>query len=523
MNDEIPSRCGNYIAYISGSIILVYFKSPSEDIYAYDLTEIIGKHRDANDYERALRAPTVKNFQWELPLFENCSKFAVYISDDTLNVIAIFELFQPKPIIIEADPAGIASVQWMNGPEPVSGSYKNCTQLAVFLAGLLDVKVYSLLTTTVQFTIPKPFISEIIFHPIRPNIWSIVVTPYYAKTLMSRSVFKDESSIRPVILHFWTDGTTSKLLASLKMEFLPGAESRFFWSLSGKWFLAFDSSSSLSGYLLSIYNSLGLHNKPVKDLSLHTAIPTAKHISAPGCLSQGENFEWTPLLATEEDQDVVYITCISNEMELHYKCLDIMTMLTLKIVNLPLSSELIWSQTVDVRGSVKYSKLRYIPVMPAEKWKTMHRKNNIVLLFSGNLLAVLRLHDKTIEVLFTIVATLKLVKARVINENSFIIAFNDHIVVCDSSSIRLLTSSDYQFKLIDVEQTQTAVNVKTIVDCPSGPRWDMFPNILRSQSPLKSAGPSIGEEDTTIRTKDSAERSYEVTDTFYNQKRRKLN
>lgn len=530
MNDEIPSGCGNYVAYVSGSLILVYSKSPSDDAYAYDLSEVIGKHRDANGYGRALSAPTVKLFQWELPLYEDCSKFAVYISDDRLNAIAIFELFQPKPIIIEADPSGVASIQWISGPEPDSGSYKNCTQLAVFLDSLLDVKVYSLLTTTVQFTIPKPFISDLIFHPTRRNIWSIVVTPYYAKTLMSRSVFKDESSIRPVILHFWTDGTTSKLLASLKMNFLPGADSRFFWSLSGKWLLVFDSSSSLSGYLLSVYNSLGLHNKPVKDLSAHTAIPTAKLVSAPTCLSQGEDLRWTPILATEANQDVVYMTTISDEMILHYKCFDVMTMLTLKIVNAPLSSGLIWSQTVNARGSVKYSKLRYIPVTPAENWILIHRKDNSVLLLAGSVLVALRLADKKIEVLFTIVATLAPVQARVVNESCYVVAFRDHIVVCNSTSIHILTSSDYQFRLIDVEETETTVNVRTLEDHPSGPRWAAISNIsafLASQSPQKTApqntaGPLLDDEDTTI-TRNSTEKIDEVTDTFHNRKRRKIN
>lgn len=525
MNEEIPSGCGNYVAYISGSILLIFSKSPSDDTYAYDLTEIICKHRDANGYDRVSNVATIKYFKWELPINEICSKFAVYISHGLMNAVVIIELFELKPIIIEADPGGVASIQWINGPKLEFGSYKNCTQIAVFLAGLLDVKVYSLLTTNVQFTIPKPFTSELIFHPTRINIWSIVVTPYYAKNLMSRSVLRDESSIRPVILHFWTDGTTSKLLASLKMDFLPGADSQFFWSLSGRWLFVFDPSSSLSGFLFSAYNSLGLHNKAVKDVSAHTAIPTVRHTCAPICLSEGEDLEWSPLLASEDGQDFVYMTSISNEMIVTYKCLDILTMLILKAVTIPLTSGAIWSQTVDTKGSVKYSKIRYIPLIPTEKWRLIHRKDNSMILAAGNLLVALDLTDKTVEVEFTIVATLLVIDARVLKEKCFLIAYTDHIAVCKSTSIKLLTTSEYHFKLVDIQQTQTAINVRTIEDYPSGPRWDTFPNvlaILSSQSPQKLAGPSIDDEDITTQTKDSSERSHEITDTFYKQKRRKI-
>lgn len=506
------SGCGNFFAYVSTTIILIYSKRPqAPKILTYDVSSILSKHREDHGYEYEIGPVKISMIEWEPPLIKSCTKTAICASDGSLNLVIILELNRLEPIIIEADPMGVARIQWIQGPEPDSGSYQNCTQLAVFPNLSLDVKVYSLLTTCIQFTLPKPFISQILFHPKKVNFWSIVVTPYYHKNLISRSLFLDQAAIRPVILHFWTDGTTSQLLSSLKLDFLPGIHAKFVWSSSGRWLLVFDASSILSGYLLRVYNILGIHNKPVKDISAHTALPSVKFSSPGSYLSLGADLEWFPFWSSEEGKECIYTMSVSEDFMLYYKCYDISVMLTRKPLKVPLSSGTVWSQTVDIKGSVKYAKLHNIPSKAASPWKVVAQKESIVFLSARNIVVALTVQQMQLVILFTIVTSLTFVDVSIVDDTNYIVAFNDNIVVSGPRALKVLATTEYSFEDIKTESTD-GFKVTAVEETPSGPRWrDIRDNITASSCKVLPPKASTTESGT-----------YELTDTFYDRKKRKL-
>lgn len=524
MTKDRVSACGTHVASLSGSLLRIHSKQQGDRSH-WDLGHVLSKHSEDHGLRREFGPVKVSCIEWELPLVTHCTKLALCVSQGSLTLILVLELNRPNPIVIEADPIGVSRIQWIGGSEQDSGSYQNCTQLAIFLAFSLHTKVYSLLTTTLQFTVPKPFTNHAISHPKKPNIWSLMVTPYHHKNLISRSVFKDETSLKPVMLHFWNDGITSRLIASLALDFIPGENLELLWSSSGKWLLLFDSSSTLSGYLVSVYNIFGVHTNKFKDIVAHTAQPTVKFTSEPVCLLHGADLTWIPILNVDDGQDMIFMVSISEELTLHYKCHDLALMLTLKHHKIALKSCPIWSQTTDTRG-VKYTKLKYIPYKATQHWSNVATSGSVAILAAGNLVVALRVIQGRVEVIFTIVADLEFVTACISGENTCFIAFTDHIVACNSSTARVIAAAtDYQFTHMQVTETDGKSSLHTIEDHPTGPVWKQKMEVFETSVLLKPLSRPF--EDTYLFERERREpndptASRELTDTFYGQKRRKL-
>lgn len=573
MKNQFVSTCGSYVALVFDSTIRLYSNVTESEYYEYSLSDVMNKHKEKCGYNNnadnyngyinkysgnyighntsntcdnngsntgynasssgynslyynASNAVRAKFLVWEIPVSENCTKFAVGVTDGTLDIVVIFELYQLKPIIIEVDAIGVSHVQWIGGPVPDSGSYVNCVQLAVFLNLSLDVKVYSLLTTNIQFTLAKPF-TEIVTHPTKKNIWSILLTPYFDKNLMSRSVLKDEALIRPVLLHFWSDGSTSKLLASLKLNLLPGTESSLQWSPSGKWLRLYDNSSTLSGYRIYVYNFLGLHNKHVKDLTTHAAMPSIKFAPLlPSYLSLGEDLTWIPIWSSDENQEKIFVIAISQDFTLHSKYFDISTMLTINATQINLSATPMWSQSLDLKGKIRYTKLHYYLQKVIGNWKLITSRGNIAVFSSRSLVLVLRLSKTNVEVRFAVAAALAFVDSQIIDENRLIITFEDHIAVGNTSDVSVLTSTDSQFQHLKVRETSNIIDVITLENGTNGPLWNKISNVFGTHfvnitSPKRN---SYRKGITSELMGDSklAEKSYDLTDTFHSQKKRKL-
>lgn len=515
MSDEAVSKCGNYVVTIKDLQIQVHSRNPAAPQPRWDLAQTVSKHRENNGYERVTAHLKVTAVEWELPLFSECTKFAVCVSDGLLNLVLIFELAQPQSVVIEADPVGVSGVQWLSGPEPASGSYRNCTQLVVFLALSLCASVYSLLTTTQQFTLPKPFVDRALIHPTKNRLWSLVVTPYYHKNLISRSVFRDESSNRPVILHFWNDGTTSQLLASLALDHLPGAAASFLWSASGKWLLLFDASGALWGYLLHVYNLLGLHTRPVLDPASHTAQPVLHFCLAPSCLSAGANLAWCPVWITENDHDTIYVVSICDEFMLHCSRHELAAMLSCNMPRLSLLSGPVWSQSVDTRGAARYVEVGHITATAAVTWQNVASKGDIVVFSAGNMVVALRLGAK-VQVLFTLVAALSFVGGCILSDAEVLILFTDHAVVCHNGVARIIASTDYEFTHVGVEEDASEATVNLIEERPSGPHWTIARGVFDLPvTRLTRNKHSLDEE------KDTLKEEYELTDTFQDRKKRR--
>lgn len=517
----VVSGCGNLAAWIAGTNLYLEARSPPFlDYHVYDLTKIVSKHREISDYDRESGPVRVKKLLWEPPLYENSTKIALHVADNTLNLVLIFEINQPKPIIIEADPIGVAKLQWLEGPEPDSGSYRNCTQIAIFLSCQLHVKIYSLLTTTLQFTIPKPLSDQIIFHATKKNIWSLLAMPYYKKNLIGRSLLRNETSIKPVLFHFWNNGTTSTMLASLKLDLSSDNTSTFSWSKSGNWFLLFDASSTLSGYLMSVFNILGLSSQPVKDLAVHSAQPIVKFTSSPSCSTIGANLTWTPIWVKDGTHDQIYAIAISDELKLYYRGYNMSLMLAPAMSEFPLASGLLWSQGLDSKGIQKYSRIDYIPYKSTEKWKVEQVGDRVVLMSAGNLILALSMSLSEVEVIFTIVSTKKIVKTAIIDESKFLIAYEDHIVACSPSAIRIVGTTEARLENVTFEVSDGSVTVTSIESYRGGPSWKTYYDAF---SGISSGTPNISSSPIKQDKKQlPSEKSYEVTDTFQQVKRRKL-
>lgn len=541
------SQCGKFIAVVINSELQIHSLTELNDPIIYYIDRILRTHYQTSGYSIRRRYGDFKvhQLEWELLAGNSDStKIAAYVTDSLLHLIMVFDLAERNPIIMEQDPIGVARFQWIPPPQEAatdekSGAYTNSTQLAVFMNHGLELRVYSLECTHVLFTIPKPFVSELILRPKPLRMWSVLALPYYAKNLTSRSILSNNVlSTSPVLHHFYNHGNTSVLMALLPLSFLPSSSAKFSWSEKGKWLLCFDDRENMYGYTVRIFNLLAIHDKYTRSPAQHIAQSTiefkgsldgqrstaASKTSEPRCLSAWGNIDESEfILAISSGLDAVPV-----------KIFDITHAAALPAVTLNFSDGVSWSQTTDFQKNVRYRRMFH--ASPSLRWTSLVSFGPHHVLSSSDWIVILHALFKShvaVEVVCSISASLRFLKAHKLRTGRFVLAFADHVAVQSPNAVEVIATSRYQFKSANVYETSSKAVVVVVEETPSGPVWRLVTHTLdkRTDKTLGLIGQTEYSEDSSkvMKLIKDAHRSdlglrrdtREATDTFQTSKRRK--
>lgn len=510
LSSMLVSGCGTYIGLVTGQEVQIHMVAPPSLLRKYNVAQILQKHKRNNGYSTGKVSLEIQHLVWELAEKDTATKVAVYVHDATLHAILVFDLAENDPVIIEQDPLGVERFEWIRGNG--EGAYKNCTQIAVFLKYSLELRVYSLDSTYVQFIIPKPALKRLAFR--RDNkVWSIVLAPYYDKNLVSRSILSELAN-SPVILHFYNEGSTSRLLAALTLDFAPSHAASMLWSPSGKWLLLFDDADSISGYSLKVFNSLGIHTKKVKDLGNHKAQPTvaAKH---------HEGSHWLLLWVQMEELEHVVALPANVEQRLIVRVHGV-TNLAFFTAEADLGAAWIYTNGKYRRGAASFS----------GKWKNALEFGSTVVLASDHLVAILEAKSDGVtlrlETRAVISAPQTYLSAHQLS-SGMVLVFSDHVALYTSNTVEVKATSRFEFK-----GARVVLNAITVVEnTPNGPVWrriklqmedndDSNLQIMRKYQYLEDNSKVVNLMRDVQHNEWSGKRKDDVTDTFQlNSKRRR--
>lgn len=477
------SGCASYVALVAGSEIQVHLLLPPSLLRSYHLGQCFALHRRNRLYTQTphlveTAAPEVALIEWEVPQDGKSTKLAAYAHTPDLHAVVVLDLGHDSPIVIEQDLLGVQAMQWvpaLTGNSTGTGAYIGCTQICVFTALGLEMRLYSLDCTHVLFTVPKPLHSRIYMRPGTSNVWSVVATPYYEKNLSQRSILADSTSLAPVLLHFYNEGSVSKVLATLPLDCVPASD--FDWSASGKWLLCFD--SALGKFSLQVLNLLALHTHPEKIVTRHKAQPTALYTysGVPQNCSH-----WVCSWISINGDDYVVATTSDSAQTLTFRAYDITHMTVSRTSALVLSTAPVW---ILARSGTQalYRRVLGFPSLSLIKWRVAFSEGNHILIVTDRL-AVLIVAKKdcpiSFEIELMVSASLEFLTAQLLPHGQLLWVFSDHAAVQTSSGIEVLATSRYLFSEAKItvkrskenEDQPEGIAVVTMVEqTASGPVW----------------------------------------------------
>lgn len=462
------SGCGTYIALETGTDLQVHTLLPPSLYHSYSLDRCFSVHRQNCNYSPQKSPVTLHRLEWETPTEDKCGKLAAFASDGTLSLVLIFDVSEKWPLVIEVDHDGVSALQWISGTAK-EGTYTNCSQLAVFMNFGTQLRVYSLDCTLMLFTVPKPVFDSIILRPGDSNIWSVVAEPYYEKNLAARSILTDPTRRLPTLLHFHNSGSTSNLLASLTLDFMPSASSKFTWSPSGKWLLYFDDLDSLFGYSLKIFNLLGIHSRPIKSVKEHQAQATLEYSEMSDAFVTGWMSTWGCI------EDIEYVATVAEKAYtfIHVKAYAVSEGSATRKVAIDVTEGVNWTLITDSSRSVSYQ-IHNGPLKPAGTWRTFMCLGQKLLLATDNLVAVILVKVATpllFEIEYTVSTSLSFLQAHELSESKIALVFSDHLAVLTSHGTKVLATSRYRFKKAHFSTSNHGTSITLVEETPSGPVW----------------------------------------------------
>lgn len=493
MNHAV-SGCASYIALVAGAEIQIHQLHPANLLRSYDLVQCFEFHRENRPNTHTPHpidptTPEVALIEWETPAGDRCTKVAVYAHVHDLHAVLILDLSQDSPIVIEQDPLGVQALQWVPPrphPSPVTGAYTGCTQICVFSTFGLEMRLYSLDCTHVLFTVPKPLHNRIFMRPSSSDLWSVVAAPYHEKNLAQRSILAHSTSLAPVLVHFYNEGSVSKVLAALTLDSVPAAE--FDWSQSGKWLLCFD--SALGKFNLRVLNLLAIHNLPVKTVTRHKAQATASHTYSGVPIT---NCDWVCSWIAINGSDYAVALTSDSDHTLTTRAYDISHMAVSRTSSLLLDSEPVWMLTHTGSKPI-YKRVFRNPSLSLNKWRVAFSTGNHILVVTEHL-AVLLVAKKdcpiSFEVELLVLALLKFLTAQLLSNGRLLVVFSDHAAVQTSSGFEVLATSRYLFTEAHITKKKdpgteflTAleiVAVSLVEQTASGPVWRQINHHLENE------------------------------------------
>lgn len=466
------SGCGTYIASVANAELHIHALLPSRLYKKYNINTCVSHHCRNCNYPKTnfkiKEQPEVKLVEWEIPVDLECGKLAAYVVYGNLQLVFVFDFSEDLPAVIEVDSDGISSLQWIKGAGG-NGAYENSTQFAVFLTLGTHVKVYSLDCTMVQFGIPKPVYNEILPRPDTSGIWTVIASAYHEKNSSLRSSLTDSARLSSSILHFYSDGSTSKLLANLSLGFVPSDTSRFAWSPSGKWLMYFDNSECLEGYTLKIYNIFGVHNKPTESLTNHVAQATLQYNGG----SRDYVANWVSAWGLVGNTEFVAVVSGNASVLLKLKAYAVYEASSTKLLSVDITKGQNWIYKSG-RSATELYQENNIPLKPKGNWGKFECLGDKLLLASDDTVALLRVQIALplhFEAELTITNTLPLLKAHILPSQDILLVFANHVAVLTQFGVRVLATSRYKFEKVQFNSHDEEVTVTLVEESPSGPIW----------------------------------------------------
>lgn len=462
------SGCGTYIASVANAEIQVHKLLPSSLYRRYDLNRFVSLHCLSCNYPQPKARAQVHIVEWEIPAGGTCGKLAAYVSAGSLQLVLIFDFVEKLPAVIEVDRDGVAALQWIKGAAE-NGAYSNSTQIGIFMSLGTELRVYSLDCTLVQFTVPKPAFDSILARPGTSSIWTVVASPYHDKNSSLRSILVDSARTWPSILQFYSDGSTSKLLANLSLDFTPSTSSEFVWSPSGKWLLYFDDSESLSGYTLKIFNVFAIHSRNIDSPTNHLAQATLEYTG--GSTEMVTN--WLSTWGSINDTEFVVVVAEQATPFLELKAYAISDASSTEKIGLDITKGFNWIFTHESNGSGSYQE-HTGNVRPVGKWKKFTTLGDKLLLATDNVVAVL-LVKVALPLFFvaeyTVSSSLPLLDAYLLSDSEIALVFTDHVAVLSNVGFKVLATSRYRFKKVHFSTSNESTTITLVEESPSGPIW----------------------------------------------------
>lgn len=470
------SGCGTYIASVANAELQVHALLPSRLYKKYNINTCVSHHCRICNYPKSSfksnfkskDQPEVRLVEWEIPADLECGKLAAYVVYGNLHVVFVFDFSEELPAVIEVDSDGISSLQWIHGAGG-NGAYSNSTQLAIFLTWGTHVRVYSLDCTLVQFSIPKPVYNEILPRPDTSHIWTVIASPYHEKNSSLRSSLTDSARLSSSILHFYSDGSTSKLLANLSLSYVPNDTSRFAWSPSGKWLMYFDDSECLVGYTLKIYNLFGVHSKPTGSLTTHGAQATLQYSGG----SKDYVANWVSAWGLVGNTEFVAVVSGNASTTIKLKAYAISEASSTKPLSVDIRRGQNWIYKAAGNTTGSYQENNG-PITPKGIWGKFECLGDKLLLASDNTVALLRVQIALplhFEAKLTITNTLPLLKAHILSNQDILLVFADHVAVLTEFGVRVLATSRYKFETVHFNSQDEGVTMTLVEESPSGPIW----------------------------------------------------
>lgn len=485
MNHAV-SGCASYIALVSGAELQIHRLLPASLLRTYNLHHCFALHRQNRPNTQTpsplsldSAPPEVALVEWEISRGAPCTKIAVYAHTPDLHAVLVFVLDQESPIVIEQDPLGVEALQWVpsrSGDAGGAGAYTGCTQICVFAALGLEMRLYSLDCTHVLLTIPKPLHSRILMRPGASNVWSVVAVPYYEKKLAQRSILADSANLAPVLFHFYNDGSVSKALAALPLT--TALATAFGWSQSGKWLLCFE--SVLGKFNLRVFNLLAIHSASVGNVTRHKAQETAAYTytGAPANSS-----DWICSWVTINSADYVVALTSDSVQTLTMRAYDISHMTVSRALSLLLASEASWILSRS-SSRIAYKRVVGSPSLSLSKWHVAFSKGNHILVATDHLVVLLEAKidcPLSFDVALVVSALLRFLTAELLSNGRLLLVFSDHAAVQTSSGLEILATSRYQFTEAHVVEKKSheeefqshprSATVTMVEQTASGPVW----------------------------------------------------
>lgn len=477
MNHAV-SGCASYIALVAGAELQIHQLLPPALFRTYNLVHCFAAHRLSRPNTQTppptdAATPEVALIEWETSTGARCTKVAVYARSSDLHAVLVFVLDQESPIVIEQDPLGVEALQWVPGRSDRTagaGAYSGCTQLCVFAALGLEMRLYSLDCTHVLLTVPKPLHNHIFVRPGASDVWSAVATPYYDKNLAQRSILADAANQAPVLYHFYNDGSVSKVLAALPVDATPATDFR--WSASGKWLLCFQ--SVLGKFNLRVFNLLAVHTRPVGMVTRHKAQETASYNDTTN------STDWVCVWLAIDACDYAVALTSDSAQTLTMRAYDISHMTVSRTLSLLLAMETAWILSRS-GSSIVYKRVVGSPSLSLHKWRVAFSAGNHILVVTDHL-AVLVAAKKdcplSLDVVLVVSALLKFLTAKLLSDGRLLVVFSDHAAVQTQSGLEVLATSRYQFteahitERFEQELRAPAYATITMVEkTASGPVW----------------------------------------------------
>lgn len=466
MAQVVLSPCGAYVAQIRDLQCSIYRVVPEIAVRTVDLLATLFDHKNLPYSPVKTKTTAV---EWEVPIEnEECSKLAIAVECSIFRGVIIITISKDEPMIIEQE-APVDLIQWIPGFTKSEGAYLNSVQLAIRCDFGLQTKVYSLDCSHVLFTIPKP-ISQVVIRPGNSRFWTVLLLPYFEKNLIKRSVLADlTASTTPVISHFYNaSGSTSTLLASMKLDFTPSLSAQFQWDPTGSWFAIFDPAFALSGYCLRVYNALGLHTEAVSKQLL-----PGKHFQLTLSTQHDSGVDWSSFWAHVGGQlfVVAYQERVPYSAELQFRIHGVSNLYTVVTATTDFSkSSKKWVYLSDQERYTRTATLSFEAL--TAKWTHCCAEKDTLVLASERTVVVLGMKCQLELLKFeaeAVISTASPVLQVSFVESKIVLVFKDHLALYEED-LKLLTTGRAIVQAVVQNSFGTPV-VTVAENSTSGPKW----------------------------------------------------